>query len=493
MSNLHLIYPEMALSAMALALLVADLFIAPRHGRFLYHLAWLAAIITLCLVGFSITDAARGQGVGTLWSVDPLSQFFKMLLLLVTVMSLVLSLEYRELPPNHAGTFASLLLLSSAGLLMLVSANDLLLLFISLELVSISSFILTGFERRNPKSNEGAIKYFLFGAFSSAVMAFGISLFYGATGTTKLVGLSQSGGPVFILGVLFIFLGFAFKASLAPMHFWVPDAYEGAPTPVTTYLSLAPKIATLGALLRLFSVLLPAAMLDLTTLLVLISGLTMTIGNFTAFFQDNLKRLLAYSSIAQAGYILIGIVSGNTLGMEGVLLYSFIYVAMNLGAFAVVQAVGDQGVPAAVPPQAGQAVGDQAAAPGIDSYSLEAYNGLARRSLGLSLAMTFFMLSLSGIPPMAGFFGKFYIFGGAVQSGHYGLAALGLINSVASVYYYMRVVHRMFFAKSESSEPVSIGPYLTGAIAVAVAGVLIFGVYPEPLVASVQSSAQYLP
>ena len=476
MSDLHLIYPEMTLCAMALALLVADLFIAARHGRFLYHLAWLAAIITLCLVGFSITDAARGQGVGTLWSVDPLSQFFKMLVLLITVMSLVLSLEYKELPANHAGTFASLLLLSSAGMLVLVSANDLLLLFISLELISISSFILTGFERRNPKSNEGAIKYFLFGSFSSAVMAFGISLFYGATGTTRLVGVSQNGGPLFILGILFIFLGLAFKASLAPMHFWVPDAYEGAPTPVTTYLSLAPKIATLGALLRLFSVLLPAAMLDLTTLLALIAGLTMTIGNFTAFFQDNIKRLLAYSSIAQAGYILIGVVSGNTLGMEGVLLYSFIYVAMNLGAFAVAQAVGEETLPE-----------------GADSYNLKAYDGLARRSLGLALAMTFFLLSLSGIPPLAGFFGKFYIFGAAVQSGHYGLAALGLVNSVASVYYYMRVVHHMFFKPAASLEPVRIGPYLYGGIAVAVAGVLIFGFYPEPLVASVQASAQYLP
>ena len=307
-------------------------------------------------------------------------------------------------------------------------------------------------------------------------MAFGISLFYGATGTTRLVGVSQNGGPLFILGILFIFLGLAFKASLAPMHFWVPDAYEGAPTPVTTYLSLAPKIATLGALLRLFSVLLPAAMLDLTTLLALIAGLTMTIGNFTAFFQDNIKRLLAYSSIAQAGYILIGVVSGNTLGMEGVLLYSFIYVAMNLGAFAVAQAVGEETLPE-----------------GADSYNLKAYDGLARRSLGLALAMTFFLLSLSGIPPLAGFFGKFYIFGAAVQSGHYGLAALGLVNSVASVYYYMRVVHHMFFKPAASLEPVRIGPYLYGGIAVAVAGVLIFGFYPEPLVASVQASAQYLP
>lgn len=474
MSNLHLLYPEFVLCGLALALLVADLFIAARHGRMLYHLAWIASVVTLCVVGFSISDAAHGQGVGTLWSVDPMSQFFKMLVLLTTILCLLLGLEYRELPPKHAGTFVCLLLLSSAGMMFLVSSIDLLLTFISLELISLTSFVLTGYERNSPKSNEGALKYFIFGAFSSAVMAYGISLFYGATGTTLLIGLSTTGGPLFILGILLTLLGFAFKASIAPMHFWVPDAYEGAPTPVTAFLSVAPKIATLGAMARLFSVLLPASILDLTPLFVLLSGLTMTIGNFTAFFQDNVKRLLAYSSIAQAGYILIGIVAGNALGLEGVLLYSFIYVAMNIGAFAVAQAVANQ-------TEEG------------DPYSIQAYDGLAQRSLGAALAMTFFLLALSGIPPMAGFIGKFYIFSSAVQSGHYGLAALGLVNSVVSVYYYMRIAYHMFFKPAKNAAPLEVGPYLYGCMAVAIAGVLLFGIYPEPLVASVQASARYLP
>ncbi len=475
MTHLHVLYPEIALSAMALCLLVADLVVAARHGKLLYHLAWLATIITLCLVGYSISSGSAAQDVGTLWSVDPLSQFFKMLVLLTTVLCLLLGLEYKDLPPQHAGSFVALLLLCTVGMMFLVSSIDLLLSFISLELISLTSFILTGFERRNRKSNEGAVKYFLFGAFSSAIMAYGISLFYGAVHTTRLVQLPQTGGPMFILSLLLILVGFGFKASIAPMHFWVPDAYEGAPTPVTAYLSIAPKIATLAAMLRLFSILVPAYILDLTAVFAILAGLTMTIGNFTALFQDNVKRLLAYSSVAQAGYMLIGLVSGNTLGLEGVLLYSFIYVAMNIGAFAVAQAVASEGL-----------------ADG-DPYGLSAFDGLARRSFGLALMMAFFLLSLSGIPPLAGFMGKFYIFSAAMQSGHYGLAVIGVINSVVSVYYYMRIVYHMFFKTAKTDVPLGVGPYLYGGLAVALAGVLIFGIYPEPLISSVQASAQYLP
>ena len=208
-------------------------------------------------------------------------------------------------------------------MMFLVSATDLLLVFVALELISISSFVLAGFERRNRKSNEGAIKYFLFGAFSSAIMVYGISLYYGATGTTRLVDPQSAGlwlpalqaqGPVFTLAMLFILLGFGFKAAMAPMHFWVPDAYEGAPLPVTAFLSVAPKIATLGVAGACLHVLVPAASLGFTALLALLAMLTMTVGNTIAIFQDNVKRLLAYSSIAQAGYILIGIVAGTRLG-----------------------------------------------------------------------------------------------------------------------------------------------------------------------------------
>lgn len=476
MNGLHLLYPEFFLFGLAFLIMLADLALAPRHGKALYHLACAAAAGTLIWVGVTVSQPAVWQGVGTLWTVDPLSQFFKMLVLLTTILCGLLGIDYKALPNNHAGIFSALLLFAAAGLMVMVSSTDMLLTFIALEVVSISSFILVGFERRNPKSNEGSMKYFLFGAFSSALMAYGISLYYGAVGTTSLIGVKDAGGPTFILGLLLVLLGFGFKASLAPMHFWVPDAYEGAPLPVTAFLSLAPKIATMGAIVRVFAILLPASRYDLTLLLSIIAGLTMTIGNFTAIFQTNVKRMLAYSSVAQAGYIMIGVVAGDATGLEGVLIYSFVYVAMNLGAFAVAQAVGDDG-----------------SRGGIGSYELTAFDGLYKRNFGLALAMIFFMLSLAGIPPLAGFIGKFYLFSAAFQTGHYGLAVLAVINSVVSVYFYMRVGYHMFLRPAHVEGPVPAGAYLYGGLAAALAGVILFGVFPEPLVASVQNSAQYLP
>lgn len=478
MTNLHLLYPEIALTLMALGLLPADLFIARAHRKALYQLGLVGSLLVLFWVGGTMGSGGQSAVLGAwkMWAVDPFSQFFKILILAATALALIIGHEYEGLPDSQAGAFTSLLLMSSAGMMFLVSSVDLLLLFTALELISISSFILAGFERFNPKSNEGSVKYFLFGAFSSAVMIYGISLVYGATGDTSLTVAPVGADPVYLLGMLLVLLGFGFKASMAPMHFWVPDAYEGAPTPVTAYLSIAPKIAAMAAILRIFSVLVPADSLDLSALLTLLAVLTMTIGNFTALFQDNIKRLLAYSSIAQAGYIMIGIVSGGARGLEGVLLYSAVYVAMNIGAFAVAIAVA-QG-------RAGK---------GGDPYSLSSFNGLSSRSLGMSLAMCFFLLSLSGIPPLAGFIGKFYIFLSAVEAGRYGLAVAGILNSVVSVYYYMKIVSNMFFAKAESEDPVALNPYLAGGLAVAAVAVLVLGIFPEPLIASVLSSAKTLP
>lgn len=470
MLNLGLLTPELILAGLALAVMLVDMVLPRGKSRWLYHLAWVSAAGVLALVVATLGDAGS-RGTGTLWVADAFGQFFKMTTLLTATLCLLMGLDYEALPERHAGSFAALVLMATAGLMFLVSATDLLLIFVALELVSISSFVLAGFERENPKSNEGAMKYFLFGAFSSAILVYGLSLYYGATGSTRLVpGAAQS--PLLILALILILLGFAFKASIAPMHFWVPDAYEGAPTPITTFFSIAPKLATFAAIMRVFGTVFPAARYDLTALFGLLAVLTMTIGNFTAFFQDDVKRLLAYSSVAQAGYLLIGVAVGTPRGTEGVLMYSFVYVAMNIGAFAVTQAVG-------------QSEG---------SYSLDAFNGLARRSLGLALAMTFCLLSLAGLPPLAGFMGKLYIFSSAVEAGRIWLAVFGVVNSVASAYFYFRIAHRMFFkAPATEGAPLSVGPYVYGGIAVAVVGVLLFGVHPEPLIAGVRASAPLLP
>ncbi|MCX5794697.1 MAG: NADH-quinone oxidoreductase subunit N [Elusimicrobia bacterium] len=499
MQNLGLLAPEIALSLLGLGLMLADLLVPAKASKLLYHFAWVAAAVALVLIARGLSVPGGLPAGGGLWVVDAMSQFFKLAVLLSVIMTVMLCLEYGQLPPAQAGTFCALLIFSAVGMMLLVSATDLLLVFVALELISVSSFVLAGFERSNRKSNEGAIKYFLFGAFSSAIMVYGISLYYGATGTTRLVDPASAGlwlpalqsqGPVFSLAMLLILLGFGFKAAMAPMHFWVPDAYEGAPLPVTAFLSVAPKIATLGALARVYMILVPAAGLEFTTLLALLAMLTMTVGNTVAIFQDNVKRLLAYSSVAQAGYILIGIVSANALGLEGVLIYSLVYVAMNLGAFAVVQAVGDDG-----------------SRGGLGSYELAAFDGLAQRSLSLALLMTLFLLSLAGLPPLAGFIGKFYLFAAALDAGRsasggaspavfYSLAVVAVLNSVVSVYYYMKIAYHMFFVPAPSgtqAPALHAGPYLYACLAVAAAGVLYFGIYPDPLIANVKLSVPQLP
>ena len=490
MRNLGILLPELVLSVLGLGLMLADLLLPQRRGKTLYHLAWVSAAVGL--VAWGLYAGPTLPATGSLWVVDPMSQFFKAAVLVSVLMTVMLVLEYKQLPESQAGTFSALLIFSAVGMMLLVSTEDLLLVFVALELVSIASFILTGFERRNRKSNEGAVKYFLFGAFSSALMIYGISLYYGAAGTTSLAAARQASahGGVLTLAMLFILLGFGFKAALAPMHFWVPDAYEGAPLPVAAFLSVAPKIATIGVLTRVFMCLQPASGLGLTALFALLAMLTMTIGNTVAIFQDNVKRLLAYSSIAQAGYIVIGITAGNALGAEGVLLYCLVYVAMNIGAFAVVQVVGDDGTRS-----------------GLGSYELEAFDGLGRRSFALALTMTLFLLSLAGLPPLAGFIGKFYLFASALDAGRnaaaggaspslfYGLAVVAVINSVISVYYYMRIAYHMFFRppRSEEAPAPRVGPYVYGCLAVALAAVLYFGVYPDPLIANVKLSAPHLP
>ncbi|MFA6092832.1 MAG: NADH-quinone oxidoreductase subunit N [Elusimicrobiota bacterium] len=474
MDGLRLLTPEFVLGTLAFLILLADLWIPAKHGKVLFHLALLSTAVGLGMLGLSFSAPAFYQGVGSLWVVDPLSLFFKVLILAATMLSLFLAVDAKRPDDEHLGSFGALMLLSAVGMMLLVSSVDLLLIFLSLELISIPSFILTGFERGDRKSSEGAIKYFLFGAFSTAVTVFGISLFYGATGGTHLLKplthYVDAPAPLFLLACLMMLVGFAFKVSMAPFHFWVPDAYEGAPTPVTAFLSVAPKVAGLAMLLRVFTRLIPHASLDLTALFVFLAVLTMTIGNLTALWQTNIKRLLAYSSIAQAGYMLIGFVTADTLGREGVLLYALAYLFMNMGAFAVAVAVGNE-----------------------EGYELQAYDGLAQRSFGLSMLMTFFLLSLSGIPPMAGFLGKFYLFAAALKGHFYILAFAAVLNSVISVYYYMRVAYHMFFRPARTQAPAKTGLYLYSSLAIAAAGVFAVGLYPEPLLAVIRSSAAMIP
>ena len=475
MDGLRLLLPELGLSALALVLMACDLFFDSRRGKVLMGLGFVAAAVGLGSLGLAYNAPETYQGLGTLWAVDPLALFFKALILAATVFALMLSVDYKPVDDiRHPGTFAALVLFSAVGQMLLVSATDLLMIFLSLELISISSFILVGYERRDLKSSEGALKYFLFGAFSSAILVYGISLMYGALGSTSLVDIApmmdRGVSMAFLVGCIMLAVGFGFKVSMAPFHFWVADAYEGAPTPVTTYLSIAPKAAALAVMLRVFTHLVPHTQLELQGVFAFFAFLTMTVGNLTALFQTNVKRLLAYSSVAQAGYLLIGFVTGDTLGREGLLIYALVYVFMNLGAFTVAMVVGNE-----------------------DGYELEAFDGLAARSLGLALLMSFFLLSLAGIPPMAGFVGKFALFAAAVKGGHWWLAVAGVLNSVVSVYYYMAIAYHMFFKPARTLEPARTDVLMSGCLAVAAVGVLVIGLYPEPFLAAAKLSADMLP
>lgn len=471
MRNLLVLIPECLLALSGLVILLLELVVPGESGDLLYVAGIVASGLTLLVAGLLPRLESVGFGVGTLWTFDPMSLFFKNLVLLAAVLALMLTLDYGRRSRRNAGTYTALVLWSTVGMMFLVSSLDLLLLFLSLELVSLSTFVLSGFERRSLPSSEGAIKYFLIGSLSSAVTVYGISLFYGATGTTNLVQAQMSSSPLYVLGLIFVLVGLGFKASLAPFHFWVPDAYEGAPTPITTFMSVAPKVATLAALLRVFTALVPHSALELTGVFAFLAMLTMTIGNLTAFFQDNVKRLLAYSSVAQAGYILIGVVAGDSLGQQGVLLYSLVYLFMNFGAFAVAMLVADN----------------------EGTYDIRAYSGLARRNFGLALLMAVFLLSLAGIPPLAGFIGKFYLFSAAIKGHFYALAIVGVVNSVLSVYYYMRIAYYMFFAAAEDPAPLRTGFYFGGGIALTSLAVIVLGIYPQPILTAVENSIRMLP
>jgi len=470
MEKLILLLPEIVLAAFALLLALTDLLdVKKKHPVVIYNIGLIGVGVALLALGHVSSETQFGMG--TLWVLDPASVAFKTIILVATFTVFFMSMDYTGIARRHLGSFASIVLWSAVGMMAITSAVDLLYIFIGLELVSISSFILAAFDRKSVKSSEGAIKYFLIGAFSSAIMLYGISLFYGATGTTHLVTAAPVYTPLFVLSMVFIVVGIGFKVSMVPFHLWVPDAYEGAPTPVTAYLSVAPKIAALALLLRVFTVLVPHADVHMTTLFTVLAVLTMTVGNLMAIFQNNVKRLLAYSSIAQAGYILIGFVVGSELGQQGVLIYSIAYLFMNFGAFTVAMIVGES----------------------EKSYDLKSFDGLAQRNLGTSLLMVCFLLSLAGIPPLAGFIGKFYIFAAAVKSELYWLALVGLLNSVVSVYYYLRIAYHMFFMEPKNKAPIPVSFYWAGTLAFTAVGTFLIGVYPQPFVEYIQITTKFLP
>jgi proton-translocating NADH-quinone oxidoreductase chain N len=477
--TLWLLSPELVLLLAGFLLMGLDAIRPLRQGkRWLPYVALgglaLSLVATITLLG-SDTPVLFGL------SVDPFALVVKMVALVAAGLVVLISDAYIRAHSRFQGEFYALSLFAVLAICLLGGTTNLVTVFLAFDFVSIAFYILTGYLREDRRSAEAAIKYFLYGAALSAVMLYGMSWFYGLTGSVDLDTISgslmQLGAgvrPIVLPALILMVAGFCFKIAAVPFHQWAPDAYEGAPTPVTAFLSVGPKIGGFAVILRVLLTAMPSGLRDLAvdwrTLMMAISVVTMTVGNLTALWQTNIKRMLAYSSIAQAGYILIGVVAASPRGMTAVLLYLTAYMLTNLGAFAAVIAFSNQ----------------------TGSDAIEDFSGLSQRAPAVALVLIVCLLSLGGIPPTAGFVGKLWLFSAAIEDGLIWLAVVGVINSVISFAYYWKVIRAMYFVPAQTEERLTTPPTLAVALGVTVAGVLIVGAFPGPLLALLQAAAPTL-
>jgi NADH-quinone oxidoreductase subunit N len=472
-SDFYYILPELVLTAGALVVLIADVLL-PRGSKALAWVTLLAIGATFAaLMPFGSTRVEVAHG---LLAVDQFALFFKIVFLGAAAMTVLMSIRYLEIEGASPGEYYFLILCATLGMMIMAGGIDLITIFIGLETMAVSFYILVGFIKPNQRSNEAAVKYFILGAFSLGILLYGMSLMYGLSGTTNLrpmatVFAGQERDPRLVLAVILVVAGVGFKIGAVPFHMWAPDVYEGAPTPVTAFLSVGSKAASFAMLLRIFLEGLPSMNVDWRLLFEGLAIVTMTVGNLAALTQTNLKRMLAYSSIAHAGYLLIGVVAGTTRGVTAMLIYLLIYSFMQLGAFVVIIILQRQDV-----------VGDE----------LKDFSGLSVRHPFAAFAMLVFMLSLGGIPPTAGFMGKLWLFGAAIDAGYVWLAVIAVLNSAISLYYYIRIVVFMYIKPQGAGSEVKTTPALGLALAVALVATLVVGIYPRLLFELAERSARTL-
>ena len=468
------ILPELVLTGGALLLLAVDVLMSRAHRRLL---GWLAlavvAATTVSLLPFADANATAARG---LLAIDGFTFFFKLIFLLTAAITILMSGSYLDAEGVRVGEYYFLILCATLGMMFMASGIDLITIFIGLEMMAVAFYILAGYLKPNRRSNEAAVKYFLLGAFSLGLLLYGMSLFYGLSGTTNLREIAEilSGterSPVLLLALVLVVAGVGFKIAAVPFHMWAPDVYEGAPTPITAFLSVGSKAASFAMLVRIFVEGLPFLADQWRLLFYVLAVTTMTVGNVAAITQSNTKRMLAYSSIAHAGYVLIGVVAGTQRGISAMLIYLMVYVFMQLGAFAIVSVLRRQDV-----------VGDE----------LKDLSGLYFRYPAAAFAMLIFMLSLGGLPPTAGFMGKFWLFSAAIDAGYVWLAVIGVLNSAISLYYYIRIVVFMWIKEEVVGSPIATSPAMALALTVALLGALVLGVYPQPLFELAEASAQTL-
>jgi NADH-quinone oxidoreductase subunit N len=480
--------PELWLVGTAILILLVDLFLKKESDRSVLNwisvLGVAAALATLpcigglcCFQSCTLGDLPVQAFAGFL-KTDGMAIFFKLIILLATLLTLIMTFRYfKSHATYYPAEFMAILLFSAAGASALASSQEVITLYISLETLTISSYLLASFMKKDKGSNEAGMKYLLLGAFSSALLLLGFSYLYGLTGTTVIADIGKSLAtqilsPLLVLSIILVIGGLAFKISLAPFHMWTPDVYEGAPTPVTAFLSVASKTAGFAAFVRFFWVGLSSeAVLPVWMgLFAVLAAMSIILGNLEALPQRNIKRMMAYSSIAQAGYISTGFLAGGKLGLTAVLFYLFVYLFANLGAFLAIVIVS------------GKTGSDQ----------IEDYAGMWKRSPLIGVVLLVCLLSLAGVPPFAGFSGKWYLFGAAVKMGYVWLALVGMVFSVISLYYYLQVVRQALVVDAKDSSPIEINFLEKAVLVLCVVLTVTLGVWPTPIMAVAQAAATSL-
>jgi NADH-quinone oxidoreductase subunit N len=474
-SDLSPALPEMLLAVAAMALLILGAWRGEGSTRLVSRLAVTALIIVLGVV--LLGGPERRVGFYGMFVTDAFALFMKSLVVAGSAVTILMGMHYNEDQGIGRFEFPVLVMLATTGMMVMISANDLITLYVGLELQNLALYVVASFDRDSPRSSEAGLKYFVLGGLSSGMLLYGLSLVYGFAGTTGFADLAQlfaGSAPVssgLVVGLVFIIAGLAFKTSAVPFHMWTPDVYEGAPTPVSAFFAVAPKLAALALFIRVMIAPFGSMIGEWRQVIVFLSIASMLLGSFAAIAQPNIKRLMAYSSIGHVGYSLIGLAAGTAAGIRGVLVYLAIYLVMNLGAWAVILCMRRQG-------RMLEQIAD--------------LSGLSRTSPALALALAIFMFSLAGVPPAAGFFAKLYVFLAAIDAKLTGLAVIGVVTSVVGAFYYLRIVKVMYFDEPVAAFDTPISGELKGVLVVTALVTLFFFLLPGPVVGSAEVAASSL-
>jgi len=463
------VIPELLLAIGAMALLMVGAYGGVRTTSAIMALS----ILLLVVVGLAVGLQPSATTFGGSFIVDPFARFLKILALIGSGAAILFARGFLAEPSRRNFEFLILILLSTLGMMVLISAGDLITLYLGLELMSLALYVVAASHRDSVKSTEAGLKYFVLGALSSGMLLYGASMLYGFTGTVSFAGIAKAASAAnlgVIIGLVFLFVGMCFKISAVPFHMWTPDVYEGAPTPVTAFFASAPKVAAIAIFLRVAYTAFPGITEQWQQIVVFVAIASMVLGSFAAIGQRNIKRLMAYSSIGHMGFALVGLASGSNEGVQGVLVYITIYLAMTLGTFAIILAMKRDG-------EAIETISD--------------FAGLARTNPLLAFMMAMLLFSLAGVPPLAGFFAKFYVFLAAIKAGLFTLAVIGVIASVIGAYYYLNIIKVMYFDEPKGAVA-PMGGELRVVLTLAGLFNLLFFVYPAPLIGAAAAAARSL-